>query len=97
MLVSPSTPLVSCYSLKECSSEQTSVLVRKCKQSLRLDGIPSDSRNVYVASGLKGDRDLLKNYHPVSLKTVCCKFMEHITCPYINSHGYFMLLSTLLS
>ena len=45
----------------------------------------------------KGDRNLAKNYRPISLTFVSCKLLEHIICRHLMSHLQYRKILTHLN
>ena len=73
--------------LKACAEEVAPVLTNIFQQSLNTGQLPQDWKNANVTPIFKkGDKHAPQNYRPVSLTSICCKFLEHIICRHILSH-----------
>ena len=73
--------------LKACAEEVAPVLTNIFQESLNSSKLPADWKKANVTPLFKkGDKHVPQNYRPVSLTSVCCKFLEHIVCKHILSH-----------
>ena len=73
--------------LKACAEEVAPVLTNIFRMSLSSGQLPQDWKNANVTPIFKkGDKHAPQNYRPVSLTSICCKFMEHIICKHILVH-----------
>ena len=73
--------------LKACAEEIAPVLTDIFQLSLDTGQLPNDWKTANVTPLFKkGDKHIPQNYRPVSLTSICCKFLEHIVCKHIILH-----------
>ena len=78
---------IPCWILKTAAEELAPILQRIMMHSLRTGTIAEDWKNTSIhAIYKKGDKSIASNYRPISLTSVPCKIMEHISFPHIMSH-----------
>ena len=73
--------------LKACAEEVAPLLTNIFQLSLDTGELPEDWKTANVIPLFKkGDKCLPQNYRPVSLTSICCKFLEHIVCKHVLTH-----------
>ena len=73
--------------IKACAEEVAPVLINIFQMSLDSGELPEDWRTANVVPIFKkGEKCVPQNYRPVSLTSVCCKFLEHIVCKHMLTH-----------
>ena len=78
---------IPCYILKEVAAELAPFLQFLFTQSLHTGSVPQAWLKATVAPAhKKGNRRQVDNYRPISLTSVPCKIMEHITFHEMMSH-----------
>ena len=78
---------ISCRILKETADEISPYLKQIFERPLCLKQVPHDWTTANITALFKkGDRSKPVNYRPVSLTSVPCKVIEHITFKHIMEH-----------
>ena len=76
----------ACF-LKNTASEMAPMLTHLYQLSLRTGVLPRVWKQAHITPIYKaGDRTDPKNYQPISLTSLICKFMEHIICSQLLHH-----------
>ena len=73
--------------LRELATELTPMLTHLFRQSLNTGEIPQEWKSAFVTPIFKkGSRHNPSNYHSVSLTSIVCKTLEHISVSHIVKH-----------
>ena len=75
------------HNMKECADTIAPALSCIFSQSVQTGQLPSDWLTANISSVFKkGDRSKAENYRPISLTSVACKLLEHISGRHLRDH-----------